>query len=631
MAPSSRLAAEASMGQRAITVALGLLLSSVAAPVWSQKVPVGSEFQVNTTPYYNGYGGVSLAGDAAGNFLVVWSGGDGYGLRVQRFDSTGAPLGSEFQVGTDRNGYYGHAVSTDADGDFVIVWHGYGPGEGYSGGVFGQRFDSSGAAQGGEFLVNTYTTGYQGKYGNLDVASDSAGNFVVVWDNFGTGDEYDIFGRRYASDGTPLGGEFQVNPNDAEPFAPRVASDSAGNFVVVWTEGFHPPDVSYGVFGRRFDSSGNAQGNDFLVNSYTTGDQGTYGGPDVAADADGNFVVVWHGDGPGAYSSYYGYAFDEGIFGRRFDSSGNAVGGDFLVNTTAEVLYLGDEALRVDSNATGDFVVVWTAEPFLEQDAYSEVFAQQFDSNGVPSGGEFRVNTYTVDDQGNGLLQLDGAAVAVDSDGDFVVVWQGDGPSGYQGIFGQRFGDLPPGQPLAGTRLQVTNKLPDNPEKNRGKWTAKDESVLMGEPEGADDPRCNGDPAGTVKASIRFFSDGSAGSTADTGEIPLPCEFWLPIPPNLTPSGYKYKDRLRAAGPCKSVQIKDGKRVKASCGGKKGVTTFPYDLVPGTDQGMVNIVLTTGSVRYCSSIDDFNGKDGSDGKKFQGKNAPAPAQCAVAP
>jgi hypothetical protein len=36
---------------------------------------------------------------------------------------------------------------------------------------------------------------------------------------------------------------------------------------------------------------------------------------------------------------------------------------------------------------------------------------------------------------------------------------------------------------------------------------------------------------------------------------------------------------------------------------------------------LANVALTIGSIRYCSSIDDFNGKNGSDGKKFQGKNA----------
>ena len=48
--------------------------------------------------------------------------------------------------------------------------------------------------------------------------------------------------------------------------------------------------ASSGVFGQRFDSDGSMVGSEFQVNTYTTGTQDT---PSVAADASGNFVMVW--------------------------------------------------------------------------------------------------------------------------------------------------------------------------------------------------------------------------------------------------------------------------------------------------------------------------------------------------
>jgi hypothetical protein len=47
----------------------------------------------------------------------------------------------------------------------------------------GQRYNASGSAIGGEFQINTYTTNSQYR---PSVASDSSGNFVVVWESDGS-------------------------------------------------------------------------------------------------------------------------------------------------------------------------------------------------------------------------------------------------------------------------------------------------------------------------------------------------------------------------------------------------------------------------------------------------------------
>src|SRR3972149_653080 len=90
--------------------------------------------------------------------------------------------------------------------------------------------------------------------------------------------------------GQPVGSEFQVNTyTTGRQEIPSVASDATGNFVVVWNSS--PQDGSNsGVFGQRYDDSGNALGSEFQVNSYTTSNQFF---PSVASDANGNFVVVW--------------------------------------------------------------------------------------------------------------------------------------------------------------------------------------------------------------------------------------------------------------------------------------------------------------------------------------------------
>jgi hypothetical protein len=281
----------------------------------SSGAPVGSEFRVNT--YTAGYQGEpAVASDAFGNFVFVWTsaGQDGanFGVFGQRYASSGVPLGAEFRVNTYTTGYqYRPAVASDLQGNFVVVWQDGNtypePGGGIPGrGVFGQRYDSSGAPVGPEFQVETYTTGFQG---GPAVVVQPGGPFVVVWHSvYKTDTSWGVFGQRYSSSGAPVGSEFRVNTFTlGYQFGPALASDGAGNFVVTWSS---PQDGSfYGVFGQRYDSAGVPQGSEFRVNTYTTSGQGA---PAVASNGVGSFVVVWESDGgqDGALG---------GIFGQRYN------------------------------------------------------------------------------------------------------------------------------------------------------------------------------------------------------------------------------------------------------------------------------------------------------------------------
>jgi len=142
-------------------------------------------------------------------------------------------------------------VASDVAGNFVVIWS---SADGSDAGVFAQRYASTGAPLGGEFRVNTYTTNNQGR--NVlapSVASDAIGNFVVVWGSDGQDGFFaGIFGQRYASAGTPLGPEFRVNTYTTnDQTQPSVGADGAGNFVVVWNSYAQDGSVD-GVFGQRF-------------------------------------------------------------------------------------------------------------------------------------------------------------------------------------------------------------------------------------------------------------------------------------------------------------------------------------------------------------------------------------------
>jgi hypothetical protein len=391
------------------------ILACAGLPASAGAQPVGSEFQVNT--YTTSFQGTaSAAADANGNFVVVWlsvgQDGSGNGIFAQRYNSEGGVLGVEFRV----NSFTGNdqrypSVASNAPGDFVVVWASeQTPG---SHDVFGRRYDSAGNALGTEFRVNSYTTGDQAE---PSVASDARGNFVVVWrsssqDGSGSG----VFGQRYDNGGMAQGDEFRVNSSTTgTQWRPAVASDVSGNFVVAW-------DGRYDLYGQRYDSEGVALGAEFRVNAYTTFNQQR---PDVASDASGNFVVVWHG---------FGEDDNLGIFGQRYDNAGAAQGTQFQVNsyTTYHQRY---PSLAFD--ASGNFVVVWESgaldTPGQDGSGYG-VFGQRYDTAGAVQGDEFQVNAFTTN------FQRTPSAAATGTD-KYVVAWTSAGQDGSSsGVFGQRF------------------------------------------------------------------------------------------------------------------------------------------------------------------------------------------------
>ncbi len=217
-------------------------------------------------------------------------------------------IGSEFQINTYTTGaQVNPAVASSAAGDYVVVWQSAGQdGGGY--GVYGQRYNPAGAAQGSEFRVNTYTTNDQK---NPTVAMDALGDFVVAWESQGqNGTLFGIYAQRYNSSGVAQGSEFEVNSfTSGNQEMPSVAMDSGGDFVIAW-QSYGQDGSDFGVEAQRYNAAGTAQGSAFQINTFTTGNQQN---PSVAMDSTGDFVIAWEseaqdGGGYGVYAQRYNAA-----------------------------------------------------------------------------------------------------------------------------------------------------------------------------------------------------------------------------------------------------------------------------------------------------------------------------------
>ncbi len=272
-------------------------------------------------------------------------------------------------------------------------------------------------ATGTEFQVNTTTALNQRASETTSLAD---GSFVVTWESYNQdGSALGIFGQHFATDGSAIGNEFQINTySSGNQQFPAIAGLSDGGFVVTWAS-YGQDGSSYGTYGQRYSADGSANGSEFQVNTNTSGGQLS---PSITALADGGFVITWASQDIAGGDSY-------GINGQRFAADGSAVGSEFLVNSTTDDL---QDVPSVTALADGGFVVVWQS---LGQDGSGQgVFGQRFGADGLAMGGEFQVNTRTFFAQSN-------PSIAALADGGFIVTWESSDQDGSPvSIFAQRYG-----------------------------------------------------------------------------------------------------------------------------------------------------------------------------------------------
>jgi len=326
-------------------------------------------------------------------------------------------------------------IARTSDGGFVIVWSGDDQ-DGDKLGVFAQRFAADGTPQGGEFQVNE-TTAKDQLRPSVSVAADDT--LVFVWESVAQdGSQSGVFGRRFAMDGTPLSGEFLVNATTAgKQELPALVHLADGTFVAVW--GGQGTGDNRGVFGRQFAADGTPLTVEFRVNSTITAKQKQ---PAVAATTDGGFVVVW---------SSWGSKDASDVFARRFDAACSPVGDEFQVNTFTQS---HQQDATVVAGPQGDFLVLWQSRH--NDGSGRGVFARRYDGQGQPAGDEFQVNTSTEGQQQD-------PAATFDSQGGFLVTWSGEGTDDSSGVFARKYNaaGVPEGdQFLVNAVIEGTQRFP---------------------------------------------------------------------------------------------------------------------------------------------------------------------------
>ncbi|MBX3415675.1 MAG: putative Ig domain-containing protein [Pirellulales bacterium] len=362
--------------------------------------------------------------------------GSGDGVYAQRYSTYGDRVGAEFRVNNATSGNQtAPSVAMDSFGNFVVAWQSS-TGDGNGDGIFARRFAYDAFPLTGDFVVNSATTGNQQAPA---VAMADDGRFVVAYQSsVGDGSGLGVYTRLYQANGNAVAGAVLVNQTTTgNQFAPAVAMDSTGRFVVSWTSAGQDGSGET-IVARRYGNTGAVLADEFIVNQTTDGNQSA---PSIAANADGSFVVAWHSanvDGNGS-----------GIVARRYSASGAATSSEFVVNQVSAGNQTNASVVTVGASG---FLVAWQS---AGQDGDGEaIVARRYDSSGNALEDEFVVNTFAA-----GAQTL--PAAIMQADGDFLIAWQSPGQESgggsSLGVFGRGYSVVNDAPVLR----QIPNKITD--------------------------------------------------------------------------------------------------------------------------------------------------------------------------
>ncbi|MCX7400303.1 MAG: DUF2341 domain-containing protein [Planctomycetales bacterium] len=165
---------------------------------------------------------------------------------------------------------------------------------------------------------------------------------------------------------------------------------------------------------------------DQVTSAETRGSQNS-----IARDNSGNYIVVW------SSNSQDGSGW--GVYARRFNANGQPLTGEFRINSVTSD---NQRWASVAADSKGNFVITWTS---TNQDGTGQsVYARRYSAAGVALSGEFVVNTTTTGIQKN-------SAISMNSAGQFIIAWQGEGPGDSSGVFFRRYA-------ANGTAIDTTDK-----------------------------------------------------------------------------------------------------------------------------------------------------------------------------
>ena len=251
--------------------------------------------------------GFGIAVDGSGNVYVTGREtvtGEGANIWVRKYDSDGDEVWTKTHTSASGNYDYGRGIAVDGNGNVYVTGYEYISGQ--EDNIWVRKYDSDGDVVWTKTYNGVANTGDRG----CGIAVDGSGNVYVTGAETVAGEASNVWVRKYDSDGDVLWTRTYNGTDNDDDIGYGIAVDESGNVYVVGCEMTIAEAAN--IWVRKYDTDGDV----VWTRTYNDIEDNDDLGQGIAVDGSGNVYVT---------GSEWVTGEQDNIWARKYDADGDIV------------------------------------------------------------------------------------------------------------------------------------------------------------------------------------------------------------------------------------------------------------------------------------------------------------------
>jgi hypothetical protein len=345
--------------------------NGMKSDIYSQRINLKGEIQWNingvaiSTGNYT-QGAPQICSDENGGAIITWNdkrNGLDYDIYTQWINSTGSVkwIVNGTAISTADEDQVIPQISSDGAGGAIIIWNDYRSGANYD--IYAQKINSTGNVKWSANGTAIVTEGGDQYFPHI--SSDEAGGAIITWED-SRGSDSDIYAQRVNSTGSVkwgANGSAICTATNTQWYT-QICSDGAGGAIITWSD--NRSGINYDIYAQWINSTGDVKwGANGTAICTADGDQLV---PQIYSDGLGGAIITWEDERSGSNGD---------IFAQRINSTGSVKwGANGLAISTAD----GDQiSPQICGDGAGGAIIAWEDERSL----WNDIYAQKITSSGA--------------------------------------------------------------------------------------------------------------------------------------------------------------------------------------------------------------------------------------------------------